>query len=277
QARAPGAADTRRAADEYRVATSGRQEMARIRLLARTGRSADAARRIVALFPNGAPSGALGAEYYQIVANGPGGPDAAIAALRRAVAADPDDADAALGLAKLLNQRSATRAEANRLAWALARRPDTDRTEAMAVWRRVLQSADTDPAYLDSMRAYLALVPDDTEFRDKVASMEQQRDAQRRLERDPNYIAQQRGLQALARGDLAAADPLLAQAARTRAGDADALGGLGLLRLREGRHDDARALFARAASLAPDQRGKWDSLARTAQFWGLLAQGRAAG
>ncbi|KVN56307.1 cellulose synthase subunit BcsC-related outer membrane protein [Burkholderia stagnalis] len=276
QARAPGAADTRRAADEYRVATSGRQEMARIRLLARTGRSADAARRIVALFPNGAPSGALGAEYYQIVANGPGGPDAAIAALRRAVAADPDDADAALGLAKLLNQRSATRAEANRLAWALARRPDTDRTEAMAVWRRVLQSADTDPAYLDSMRAYLALVPDDTEFRDKVASMEQQRDAQRRLERDPNYIAQQRGLQALARGDLAAADPLLAQAARTRAGDADALGGLGLLRLREGRHDDARALFARAASLAPDQRGKWDSLARTAQFWGLLAQGRAA-
>ncbi|WP_126285600.1 cellulose synthase subunit BcsC-related outer membrane protein [Burkholderia stagnalis] len=276
QARAPGAADTRRADDEYRVATSGRQEMARIRLLARSGRSAEAARRIVALFPNGAPSGTLGAEYYQIVANGPGGPDAAIAALRRAVAADPDDADAALGLAKLLSQRSATRAEANRLAWALARRTDTDRTEAMAVWRRVLQSADTDPAYLDAMRAYLALVPDDTEFRDKVAAMEQQRGAQRRLERDPNYIAQQRGLQALARGDLAAADPLLAQAARTRAGDADAVGGLGLLRLREGRHDDARALFARAASLAPDQRGKWDSLARTAQFWGLLAQGRAA-
>ncbi|TCW87043.1 cellulose biosynthesis protein [Burkholderia sp. SRS-46] len=273
---APGATVTRRVDDEYRVATSGRQEMAQIRLFARSGRSEEAARRIVALFPNGAPSGALGAEYYQIVANGPGGRDAAIAALRRAVAADPEDADAALGLVKLLNQRSETRAEANRLAWALARRTDTDRTETMAVWRRVLQSADTDPAYLDSMRAYLALVPDDTEFRDKVASMQQQRDAQRRLERDPNYIAQQRGLQALARGDFAVADPLLTQAARTRADDADAVGGLGLLRLREGRHDDARALFVRAASLAPDQRGKWDSLARTAQFWGLLAQGRAA-
>ncbi|WP_233476635.1 tetratricopeptide repeat protein, partial [Burkholderia vietnamiensis] len=44
-----------------------------------------------------------------------------------------------------------------------------------------------------------------------------------------------------------------------------------------GRHDEARALFARAAALATtDQRGKWQGLARTAQFWGLLAQGRAA-
>ncbi|MGV1121960.1 tetratricopeptide repeat protein, partial [Xanthomonas translucens] len=46
--------------------------------------------------------------------------------------------------------------------------------------------------------------------------------------------------------------------------------------LREGRHDEARAWFARAAALAPDQRGKWDSLARTAQFWGALARGREA-
>ncbi|KUY56108.1 cellulose synthase subunit BcsC-related outer membrane protein [Burkholderia sp. RF2-non_BP3] len=276
QARAPAAPDTRRAADEYRVATSGRGEMAQIRLLARSGRADEAARRIVALFPNGAPSGALGAEYYQIVANAPGGREPAVAALRRAVTADPQDSNAALALARLLNQRDDTRAEANRIAWSLAKRPDADHTEAMAVWRRVLQSAGTDPAYLDALRAYLALVPDDTEFRDRAAALDRQRDAQRLLERDPGYIAQQRGLQALARGDLSGADPLLARAAQARAGDADAVGGLGLLRLREGRHDEARALFTRAAALSTDQRGKWQSLARTAQFWGLIAQGRAA-
>ncbi|MGU7775409.1 cellulose synthase subunit BcsC-related outer membrane protein [Burkholderia sp. MR1-5-21] len=276
KAQAPGAPDTRRVDDEYRVATSGRDEMAQIRLLARSGQSDEAARRIVALFPNGAPSGALGAEYYQIVANASGGREPAMLALRRAVAADPDDVDAALALARLLNQRSASRPEANRLAWALARRTDADHTAAMDVWRRVLQAAGTDPAYFDAMHAYLELVPDDTEFQDKIAVMVRKRDAQRRLESDPNYIAQQRGLQALARGDLAAADPLLTQAARARASDADAVGGLGLLRLREGRHDDARALFVRAAALAPDNRGKWDGLARTAQFWGTLAQGRAA-
>ncbi|MBA5828071.1 hypothetical protein H3259_25865, partial [Escherichia coli] len=73
-----------------------------------------------------------------------------------------------------------------------------------------------DPAYLDALHAYLALVPDDTEFRDRITALDQQRDAQRRLERDPDYIAQQRGLQALSRGDLAAADPLLTRAARAR-------------------------------------------------------------
>ncbi|MCA8406688.1 BCSC C-terminal domain-containing protein [Burkholderia cenocepacia] len=276
QAQSPNAPATRRVADEYRVATSGRGEMAQIRLLARSGRADEAARRIVALFPNGAPSGALGAEYYQIVSNAPGGRQPAIAALRRAVAADPRDTSASMALARLLNQRDDTRAEANRIAWSLAKRADADHTEAMALWRRVLQSAGSDPAYLDALHAYLALAPDDTEFRDRAAGLDQQRDAQRRLERDPDYIAQQRGLQALARGDLAAADPLLARAARARPDDADALGGLGLLRLREGRHDEARALFARAATRATDQRGKWQGLARTAQFWGLLAQGREA-
>nr|WP_233631861.1 cellulose synthase subunit BcsC-related outer membrane protein [Burkholderia cenocepacia] len=276
QAQSPNAAVTQRVADEYRVATSGRGEMAQIRLLARSGRADEAARRIVALFPNGAPSGALGAEYYQIVSNAPGGRQPAIAALRRAVAADPRDTSASMALARLLNQRDDTRAEANRIAWSLAKRADADHTEAMALWRRVLQSAGSDPAYLDALHAYLALAPDDTEFRDRAAGLDQQRDAQRRLERDPDYIAQQRGLQALARGDLAAADPLLARAARARPDDADALGGLGLLRLREGRHDEARALFARAATRATDQRGKWQGLARTAQFWGLLAQGREA-
>ncbi|AXF20308.1 cellulose biosynthesis protein [Burkholderia pyrrocinia] len=276
QAQSPNAPVTRRVADEYRVATSGRGEMAQIRLLARSGRSDEAARRVVALFPNGAPSGALGAEYYEIVANAPGGREQAIAALRRAIAADPQDTSAAMALARLLNQHGDTRAEANRIAWSLAKRDDADHTEAMSLWRRVLQVAGNDPAYLDALHAYLALVPDDTEFRGRVAELDSRRDAQRRLERDPDYIAQQRGLQALARGDLAAADPLLERAARARADDADAVGGLGLLRLREGRHDDARALFARAATLATDQRGKWQSLARTAQFWGLLAQGRAA-
>lgn len=276
QAQSPNAAVTQRVADEYRVATSGRGEMAQIRLLARSGRADEAARRIVALFPNGAPSGALGAEYYQIVSNAPGGRQPAIAALRRAVAADPRDTSASMALARLLNQRDDTRAEANRIAWSLAKRADADHTEAMALWRRVLQSAGSDPAYLDALHAYLALAPDDTEFRDRAAGLDQQRDAQRRLERDPDYIAQQRGLQALARGDLAAADPLLARAARARPDDADALGGLGLLCLREGRHDEARALFARAATRATDQRGKWQGLARTAQFWGLLAQGREA-
>nr|WP_246279037.1 cellulose synthase subunit BcsC-related outer membrane protein [Paraburkholderia ultramafica] len=273
---APGAAATQQIEDEFRVATNGRQELATVRLLARSGQSAEAARRLRALFPHGAPSGSLGAEYYQIIAGTPEGRAQAIGALRQRVAADPSDVDSALVLANLLNERGDTRAEANRIAWNLATRPDSDRAASLDAWRHVLQSAGADPAYLAALRAYLQLVPDDTEFNERVAAIEAQLDAQRQLARNPDYIAQQRGLQALARNDLTTAEPLLARAAQARPDDAEALGGLGLARMRAGRHDEAHALFLRAAALAPDNRAKWESLARTAQFWGTLAQSREA-
>lgn len=273
---APDALTTLQIDDEFRSATSGREELAMVRLLARSGQKKEAARRLEALFPHGAPPGALGAEYYQILSGTPAGYADAVAGLRRRVAADPSDVDAALALAGLLNERSDTRAQANRLAWNLAQRDDADHEVAMNVWRHVLQQAGPDPAYLDALRAYLQLQPDDSEFKQRVADIEAQLDARRKLERDPDYIARERGLRALARGDLAAAEPLLARAAQARANDGAALGGLGLLRLREGRHAEARTLFLRAAALAPDDRAKWGSLARTALVWGAIAQGRDA-
>ncbi|WP_370888273.1 cellulose synthase subunit BcsC-related outer membrane protein [Caballeronia sp. RCC_10] len=276
KAAAPGTVLTRQVDDEYRVAVSGRQEMATIRLLSRSGQTEEAARRLSALFPNGAPSGALGAEYYQMMAATPARRNEALDALHRRVAADPDDVDAALTLARLLGTSDATRAEANRIAWKLATHTDADRNTALDVWRHVLQSAGADTAYLPALRAYLALVPDDAEFKDRADLLDARIEAQKKLERDPDYIAQQRGLAALTRGDVAAAEPLLARAAAARPSDAEAVGGLGLVRMRAGQRDEARALFERAAALAPDNRAKWQSLARTAQFWGTLAHARDA-
>jgi tetratricopeptide (TPR) repeat protein len=273
---APAAPATRQIEDEFRVATNGRQELATVRLLARSGQSAEATRRLLALFPHGAPSGSLGAEYYQIIAGTPEGRAQAIGALRQRVAADPSDVDSALVLANLLNARGETRAEANRIAWNLATRPDSDRSASLDAWRHVLQSAGADTAYVAALHAYLQLVPDDTEFKERAAALDAQLDAQRQLERNPDYIAQQRGLQALARNDLTSAEALLARAAQARPDDAEAVGGLGLVRMRAGRRDEAHALFVRAAALAPDNRSKWESLARAAEFWGTLAHSRDA-
>lgn len=272
----PNAETTLQLDDEYRAATNGREELATIRLLARSGHGEQATQRLRALFPHGAPPGALGAEYYQILSTTPAGYAQAVDGLRQRVASDSSDSAAALALVALLNQRSATRAEANRLAWALAERKDVDHTEAMNAWRSVLQSAGEDPAYLDAVHAYLTFEPDDDEFKDRAATLDAQRQARLKLERDPAYIAQQQGLRALSRGDVPAADALLSRATKVRGSDADAIGGLGLVRLREGRHDEARALFQRAAALAPDNRSKWDGLARTALVWGLIAKGREA-
>ncbi|WP_116138670.1 cellulose synthase subunit BcsC-related outer membrane protein [Trinickia diaoshuihuensis] len=276
KARRPAAAATLQLEDEYRSATSGRGELATIRLLARSGQSEEAVRRLQVLFPHGAPPGALGAEYYRILSGTPAGYAQAIDGLRRRVADDPSDTAAALTLVDLLNERGPTRAEANRLAWSLALRKDVDHTEAMNAWRSVLQSAGTDSAYLDAVHAYLAFAPDDNEFKDRAQTLDAQRQARIKLEHDPDYIAEQQGLKALARGDLPAADASLARAAKARSNDADAVGALGLVRLRQGRHDEARALFLRAAALAPENRSKWDGLARTSLVWGTIAKGREA-
>lgn len=274
--KAPNAPTTLQVEDEFRAATSGREALAAVRLLARSGRAQEAGQKLVALFPHGAPPGALGAEYYRILAGTPEGYVSAVSALRRRITDDPGDTDAGLVLAELLNRRAETRAEANRLAGSLARRDDVDHTAAMNLWRHVLQSAGADVAYADALRAYLQLAPGDSEFEERLAALDAQIEARRRLERDPDYIAQQQGLRALARGDLPAADALLARAAQARAGDADAVGGLGLVRLRESRHAEARALFQRAAALSSDDRSKWESLARTALLWGTIAEAREA-
>jgi Tfp pilus assembly protein PilF len=271
----PDAPETQRIEDEYRVATAGRQEMAAIRLLARSGRAEEASRRLQALFVHGAPSGALGAEYNQILGGTAAGRPQAIAALRRTLAADPEDLSAELVLARLLNER-ATRAEAERYAHDLATRPDADHAAAMEVWRSVLKAASDDPAYLASLRTYASMVPDDTQMHDRLNELAAQIETQRRLQSDPAFVARQSGLAALERGDLATAETLLVRAARERPNDADALGGLGLLRMRTGHRDEASSLFLRAAAVAPDNRGKWLALAHAAQFWGALATGREA-
>ena len=273
---APNAAATRQMQDLFRAATSGRQTLATIRLMARSGQSEEAARRLAELYPHGAPPGAAGAEYYGILGGTAAGYDEAVAALRERIAHDPDDTEAAFVLARLLTRRGQTRPEAERIAAGLVHRDDVDHSQALDLWRLVLQQAGTDPAYLDSLHAYLKLAPGDGELAGRVGELDARVAARRRLARDPDYIAEQQGLRALDRGDLAGAEPLLARAARARPSDADAVGGLGVVRLREGRDDEARALFERAAGLAPENRAKWTGLARTARVWGTIAQGREA-
>jgi len=275
QAQAPDAPETQRIDDEYRVATTGRGELANIRLMARSGRADEASRRIQALFPHGAPAGSLGAEYEQILGNTAAGRTQAIAALRSTLAADPADLSSALVLARLLNER-ATRAEAERLAHDLATRPDADHLPAMEAWRSVLKAGSDDPAFLTSLQTYVAMVPDDTQMRDRLTGLEAQIQEQQNLESDPSFLARQRGLAALERGDLSGAEALLERAARARPDDPDAVGGLGRLRMLTGKRQEAHTLFLRAAALAPDNRSKWLALARTAQFWDLLATARGA-
>ncbi|AIF47799.1 cellulose biosynthesis protein BcsC [Dyella japonica] len=248
-------------ADQYRLATTDKMALAQARLDARTGKSAEAWAKMQALFPRGAPSGPMARDYYRAMASA-GQRDRALNELRERVRQNPDDLGLALILADMLTDRGDTRMEGLDIIYRIYQRPDANRPEALELWRRALNSAGADdPAYYVWYQRYLKEAPDDASARAALAALAKKGGA--------TYVPPPKG--ATTAGTASSAgkpSPTARQGA--------ALGEQGLAKLREGRHDDARALFARALKLDPDNAGKWRSLMATATFWGTLAKARAA-
>ncbi|GAB3104904.1 cellulose biosynthesis protein BcsC [Cupriavidus yeoncheonensis] len=274
--RAPNHPATLELDDAYRIATRDKQEMARIRLLARAGKSEEAIARLRQLFPRGAPRGDLAVDYYRIMAGTPAGRTATIAELRARVKQNPDDLRLAMALASLLTDREATRQEGLAILYRIVQRPDGDRKSALEMWRRTLYGVSDDPSYYKWFELYAREVPDDTSVQQTLAELGRKGGARQREQASPAEQARRRGEQQLARGDVREAETALESANRKRRNDGETLGNLGLVRLRQGRHDEARELFARAEQLDAGNRGKWRSLKGTATFWGTVARAREA-
>lgn len=252
-------------ADAYRVATTDKVALAEARLLARAGKSDEAWQKMQALFPRGAPSGALADDYYRVMAASTGGRDRALDELRKRTAQHPDDLDLALTLANLLTDRSGTRIEGLNIIYRVYQRPESNRARALDLWRRALNSAGSDdPAYYVWYQRYLKEVPGDTTAQSALAALAKKGGA--------NYVPPPKGAEATATGQSSRSTSVSSAAARQGA----AAGAQGLALLREGRHDEARAMFARALKLDPDNASKWRSLMATADFWGTLSKARAA-
>lgn len=299
----PNAPATQELADAYRIATSGKNEMAQIRLLARAGKADEASQRLLALFPNGAPAGDLASDYYRILAGTPAGRTRAIGELRARMRQNPNDPRLALILGDLLTDRPETRVEGLNLIYRAYQRQDSNRDQAIELWRRALgTSTRDDPNYYVWYQRYLQAAPYDTDAQQVFAELGKKlgpkgqalalagaqnlgavpgrpqgvaRAAPARPA-GPGARERERGLAELARGDLGDAEASLQSASRASPNDGATIGALGLVRLREGRHDEARELFARALKLDPDNAGKWRSLMQTATVWGTIAKARAA-
>ncbi len=252
-------------ADAYRVATTDKMALAEARLLARSGKSDEAWQKMQALFPRGVPSGALANDYYRVMAASTGGRGRALDELRKRTAQNPDDLNLALVLADLLTDRGSTRIEGLNIIYRIYQRPDANRARALDLWRRALNSAGSeDPAYYVWYQRYLKEVPDDASARAALATLAKKGGA--------NYVAPAQAAQSPGTGASAQASAASSAAARQGA----AIGEQGLALMREGRHDEARAMFARALKLDPDNASKWRGLMATATFWGTLAKARTA-
>ncbi len=231
------------------------------RRLSNEGRPAEAAARWRALFGS-TPPAPFALEYYQALAAAPATAEEGRRGLDRLAASDPR---AALSVAQALTFQEGTRAEGVRRLQALADRPEVA-GDARAAWRQALSWSAGDPAFAPAVEAYLRRFPEDTELRARAMMARP----------DPSAAARQAGFQALEAGAARDAARRFEAVLAERPDDADALGGLGLVRLREGRAAEARGLLERAIAANPAGRANWQRALDGALFTEELAEGRAA-
>ncbi|KAF1021381.1 MAG: Cellulose synthase operon protein C [Paracidovorax wautersii] len=249
-----------------------RQQLQAARNLAQQGRSQEAAAEYRQALGGQVPTGDLALEYYQALGGSAQGWDEARQGLEKLASADPGNAAKALALAQHLTYRETTRADGLRRLAELARRPEVAQ-EAGQAWRRALPWLGSGSAAQAGYQAYLQQFPDDAQARAQLDSLHREQQAradEAQQSRDPWRERSTAGFRALDGGDVAKAERDFDAVLAARPGDADAQGGLGLVRLRQERFDDARRLLQQASRAGSAAR--WKSALDSASYWSLVRQ-----
>ncbi|HVY13836.1 MAG TPA: cellulose synthase subunit BcsC-related outer membrane protein [Rhodopila sp.] len=253
-----------------RVGSIDANGLAEARRLAQEGHNAEAIARYRGLF-QGEPPRSLAVEYYTTLAGTEGGWASARSGLAQVVTTDPADLSAQLAYAELLTYREQTRPEGIRRLAMLARSPAMA-AAANKAWRQALDWLPVDSASIPDYQAWLGVHPDDRQIAGKL-------DQAKNPPSTPADEAAKRrsaGFAALNAGHLSDADDSFQRVLAQNPQDADALGGLGLVRLRQGKVDEARTLLSRAIAADPLHKERWEQALQGASVGEDYAAARAA-
>lgn len=246
-------------------------QLEQARQLAESGELDQAVTVYRQLFADKAPQGELGLEFYSYLGYTQGGWQEARQGLERLQGLSPNNAKIKLNLAKLLLRNESTRVEGIRRLSSYTTDPEIG-SEAIEGWRQGLSWLGAPrPAEVPLFDAYLKAYPDDEEIRNQLKSGVRATQASAAPQQNANLL---RGFKALDANDLTLAEQSFQARLREQAQDADALGGLGIVRQRQGRLGDADALFKQAISRGNSSR--WQSALQGNRYWVLLEQANAA-
>jgi predicted Zn-dependent protease len=254
-----------------RNATLDRNAIEEARRLAREGRSEAAAQRYRQIFGASGPTDQYALEYYQTLAGTAAGRDEGQTGLAR-LAARPGSGDRAqLANAQVLTYGAVTRAEGIRRLSELADHPDVGQ-EARQSWRAALSFGGNDPATLPLLENYLRRFPDDADIRRQANAI---RAAPPPAAADPNAASRQAAFARMEAGGIADAARQFQAILAASPNDPDALGGLGVVRLREGNETEARRLLERAVAADPTGGRQWKRALDAASYSTDVAEARA--
>ena len=275
KAHAPTHAATRELTTLSRVMGPDSQKLATMRLMAQAGRQQEAAELARSLFPEGPPtSGTLAIEYYQIVGNAVSPKDASMnQALQQQYARTGDARYRILALQRQLQVAPPTPAMLKEID-ALAGTAGTDEASIRGVWRWAIDKLPWS-ATIPAAQNYLRRYPEDASMQQLLEKARNAVQEQQRIDNSPLNVAKRAADRALGRNDLPAAQAAFQRALRISPKDADALGGLGIVAMRQGQHAQAQDYFSQAIS-ADRSTQKWVQLRNTSVVWGSLQRGSAA-
>ncbi len=212
------------------------------------------------------PPGKWAEPFYETEAASTGGKEKAISQLRQLCAHNPNQEAYRVWLASLLTYDPKTRIEGLRMFESIK---DSGTVEqARAPWRQALLWEKENPDALAPIEAYLQHYsdPDMQPIAAALRAKQQQNiaDADR-----------ERGFKALRNKDVATAAAQFTEVLRQSPNDANAIAGLGYVRLDQKRFSEALSLFDHARTLAPqrhDVRDGYDA----ARFWLAIERGASA-
>lgn len=267
--RASGAPEAARAEAEATVQSANvdRSALDEARQLARSGRTDAAAARYRTLFGEHPPPN-YAREYYQTLAGTPAG----AAEGQRGLGALADrsaDGPNRLAYAESLTWQPGSRLEGIHRLAALADQSGLS-ADARRAWRQALLWSASDPAYANEIDGFLRRFPEDQELRTRVQQARSSAPPP-----DPNGATRQQGFAALDTGAVERGGRQFEAALAANPADADALGGLGIARLRQGRPAEAKTLLEHAVAANPEGAAKWRRALDGASYGLELAESRA--
>lgn len=274
RAAAGGTADQRQVADAAQRSLSLDQvALDQARRLAREGRLDEASSRYRALFGAAGPAPEYAREYYQALAGSAGSRAEGITGLSRLAEAPNADATTRLASATALTYQEATRADGIAQLRTLTNRPETA-AAAQQSWRQALGFLGNDPAAAPQIQAYLARFPNDAELSQRLEAIRRAPAAPVADTKQDNL--RREGFAQLDSGSLRQSSERFTAALAANPADADALGGLGLVRLRDNKPEEARPLLERAIAADPSRAAQWQKALDGAAYGAALSTARTA-
>lgn len=245
------------------------KQLDQARAAARAGKVDEAVSLYRQLLEGQPLTGSIALEFYQTLGGSTNGWEEARKGLERLHADEPGNHTVALAYAQHLTYRSATRREGIRLLADLARNPKVA-SSALDAWQRALMWLEASRSDSPLFQSYLNVQPNNSTIRARLASLNQVSQPQ---PLDARSVALRDAFNALNGGNVDAAEKRFESLLRSEPKNPDALGGLGVVRLKQERFAEAEDLLSVAMRVSGTK--KWAEALNSARFWLAMQDGLA--